>query len=312
MPSPRIPGPDDWPTWTLIEGERLELAQEERPFFEAAAALVAEFGELAALLAQAQPAAPEDGAEDEAPARDEAILCGLTVRIVKLTRRLVAETYEGRGELQLLLDREIFSSTAAMAYLLRGRSDRFEAFVREGLRADRAVWRHLDGNLELRDGEALPLEQRMRERLARSFELAGLSPDDEGDDAVPAWPSLDGQLEAIGEPAAHRMHQLGADAVHGHWNELHTHHLRGAAGGPRALEPKLEWSSAQVQPLTAVAIQASRVMAVYSRRLGHEVADAFRDKFLDLAGRAALVDRHHEDFSSRASSSRGGAVEDPG
>ena len=320
MPSPRIPGPDDWPTWTLIEGERLELAQEERPFFEAAAALVAEFGELAALLAQAGRIAPEDGAEDPdvdpATARDEAILCGLTVRIVKLTRRLVAETYEGRGELQLLLDREIFNSTAAMAYLLRGRSDRFEAFVRESLRADREIWRHLDGNRELRDGEALPLEQRMRERLARSFALAGLSPDDAADDPVPAWPSLDGQLEAIGEPAAHRMHQLGADAVHGHWNELHTHHLRAAAGGPRALEPKLEWSSAQVQPLTAVAIQASRVMAVYSRRLGHEVADAFRDKFLDLAGRAALVDRHHEDYSSRSSSSspggssRGGAVED--
>ena len=293
--SPNLPGPDEWPTWTLIERERLEVAHNERPFLEGAASLVTEFGELASLLVRAW--APPSAVA--ASARNEAILCALAVRIVKLTRRLVAETYEHRAELQLLLDREIFVSTAAMAYLLRGGGDRFEAFVRDGLRADRAVWRHLDGNRELRDGEALPMEQRMRERLARSFELAGVDPDaPEADES--GWPSLDEQLAAIGEPDAHRMHQLGADSIHGLWNELHTHHLRAGLEGVDDLEPRLEWTSAQVQPLTAVAIQASRVMAAWSRRIGHETAEAFRDKFLDIAGRAALVDRFHEEYLARA------------
>ena len=293
--SPNLPGPDEWPTWTLIERERLEVAHNERPFLEGAASLVTEFGELASLLVQAW--APPSAVA--ASARNEAILCALAVRIVKLTRRLVAETYEHRAELQLLLDREIFVSTATMAYLLRGGGDRFEAFVRDGLRTDRAVWRHLDGNRELRDGEALPMEQRMRERLARSFELAGVDPDEpEADES--GWPSLDEQLAAIGEPDAHRMHQLGADSIHGLWNELHTHHLRAGLEGVDDLEPRLEWTAAQVQPLTAVAIQASRVMAAWSRRIGHETAEAFRDKFLDIAGRAALVDRFHEEYLARA------------
>ncbi len=293
--SPNLPGPDEWPTWTLIERERLEVAHNERPFLEGAASLVTEFGELASLLVRAW--APPSAVA--ASARDEAILCALAVRIVKLTRRLVAETYEHRAELQLLLDREIFVSTAAMAYLLRGGGDRFEAFVRDGLRADRAVWRHLDGNRDLRDGETLPMEQRMRERLARSFELAGESPDEpEADES--GWPSLGEQLAAIGEPDAHRMHQLGADSIHGLWNELHTHHLRAGLEGVDDLEPRLEWTAAQLQPLTAVAIQASRVMAAWSRRIGHETAEAFRDKFLDIAGRAALVDRFHEEYLARA------------
>ena len=292
---PHLPGPGEWPTWSLIERELLELAQDERPFLEGAASLVAEFGELAALLVGAW--APPSVAA--ASARNEAILCALAVRIVKLTRRLVAETYEHRAELQLLLDREIFVSTAAMAYLLRGGGDRFEAFVRDGLRTDRAVWRHLDGNRELRDGEVLPMEQRMRERLARSFELAGVDPDAPEGDAS-GWPSLDEQLAAIGEPDAHRMHQLGADSIHGLWNELHTHHLRAGLGSAHELEPRLEWTASQVQPLTALAIQASRVMAAWSRRIGHETAEAFRDKFLDVAGRAALVDRFHEEYLARA------------
>lgn len=314
MTSSRMPTSEDWPTWTLIEVERFESAQDERPFLEVAASLVTEFGELSMLLVQARP----PSAEDRVTARNEVILCGLAVRIGKLTRRLVAETYEGRSELQLLLDREIFTSTVTMAYLLRGGAERFEAFVREGLRVEQAVWLHLDKNLELRNGQALPMEQRMRQRLERSFELAALSPDDDVSfdwpsltgqlDAIgesdthrmsPPWPPLKDQLAAIGEPDAHRMHQLGADSIHGAWNELLTHHMR-YGGDSHVLEPKLEWSSAQVQPLTAVAIQASRVMAAYSRYLSHEVADAFRDKFLDIAGRASVVDRLHEEYLARS------------
>ena len=125
MPAPRLPAPDEWPSWALVDRDLLSTAQDERPYLETAAALVTEFGELTALLARTseQP----DGSPVR-QGRNEAVLYGLTTRIVKLTRRLAAETYEGRGELQLLIDREIFTSTAALAYLLRGRSDRFDAF----------------------------------------------------------------------------------------------------------------------------------------------------------------------------------------
>ena len=136
MPTARLPAPDEWPNWSLVDRDLLMHARDERPFLETAATLVTEFGELTALLARTheQP----DGVPVR-QGRNEAILSGLTTRIVKLTRRLAAETYEGRGELQLLIDREIFTTTAALAYLLRGRGDRFEAFVRDSLRADRDV-----------------------------------------------------------------------------------------------------------------------------------------------------------------------------
>ncbi len=296
MPDARLPAPDEWPTWALVDRDLLVHTRDERPFLETAAALVTEFGELTALLARTheQP----DGVPVR-QGRNEAILSGLTTRIVKLTRRLAAETYEGRGELQLLIDREIFTSTAALAYLLRGRRDRFEAFVRNSLHADRDVWQHLDNNRDLRAGDNLPQETRMRRRLERSFGLAGIHPPELELDEDSEWPDVSGQVRAIGEPDAYRMHQLGADEVHGVWNELVTHHLRTDDDGLTWLGPKLGWSPAVVQPLTAVAIQGSRVMAAYARHLGHEVAAAFRDKYLDLAGRAALTDRLHEEYLER-------------
>ena len=298
MPIAWLPDPDDWPSWALVDRDVLVHARDERPFLETAAALVTEFGELSALLARTQTY-PEPGIP-VLQGRDAAVLCGLTVRIGKLTRRLAAETYEGRGDLQLLLDREIFASTAALAYLLRGRGDRFEAFVRDSLHFDRDVWQHLDNNRDLRDGDNLPQEQRMRRRLERSFGLAGVDPAELDLDEESAWPDVSGQVRAIGEPDAYRMHQLGSDAVHGVWNELVTHHLRTDPDGLAWLGPKIEWSPANVQPLTAVAIQGSRVMAAYARHLGHDVAEAFRDKYLDLAGRAALTDRMHEEYLERA------------
>ena len=296
MPTARLPAPDEWPNWSLVDRDLLVHAREERPFLETAATLVTEFGELTALLARTheQP----DGVPVR-QGRNEAILVGLTTRIVKLTRRLAAETYEGRGELQLLIDREIFTTTAALAYLLRGRGDRFEAFVRDSLHADRDVWQHLDNNRDLREGDNLPQETRMRRWLERSFDLAGVDPAELGLDEDAGWPDVGGQVGAIGEPDAYRMHQLGADEVHGVWNELVTHHLHTDDDGLTWLGPKLGWSPAVVQPLTAVAIQGSRVMAAYARHLGHEVAEAFRDKYLDLAGRAALTDRLHEEYLER-------------
>ncbi len=296
MPTPRLPAPHEWPNWSLVDRDLLVHAREERPFLETAATLVTEFGELTALLARTheQP----DGVPVR-QGRNEAILYGLTTRIVKLTRRLAAETYEGRGDLQLLIDREIFTTTAALAYLLRGRGDRFEAFVRDSLHADRDVWQHLDNNRDLREGDNLPQETRMRRRLERSFDLAGVDPAELDLDDESGWPDVGGQVGAIGEPDAYRMHQLGADEVHGVWNELVTHHLHTDDDGLTWLGRKFGWPPAVVQPLTAVAIQGSRVMAAYARHLGHEVADAFRDKYLDLAGRAALTDRLHEEYLER-------------
>ncbi|MXZ62399.1 MAG: hypothetical protein F4Y98_02010 [Chloroflexi bacterium] len=296
MPAPRLPAPDEWPSWALVDRDLLSTAQDERPYLETAAALVTEFGELTALLARTseQP----DGSPVR-QGRNQAVLSGLTTRIVKLTRRLAAETYEGRGELQLLIDREIFTSTAALAYLLRGRSDRFDAFVRDSLHADRDVWQHLNNNRDLRAGDNLPPGTRVGRRLERSFGLAGLDPAEFGLDEESGWPDVRGQVDAIGEPDAYRMHQLGADEVHGTWNELVTHHLRTDDDDLVWLGPKLGWSPAVVQPLTAVAIQGSRVMAAYARHLGYEVAEAFRDKYLDLAGRAALTDRMHEEYLER-------------
>ncbi|MCY4615685.1 MAG: hypothetical protein OXC71_04735, partial [Chloroflexi bacterium] len=258
MPTPRLPAPDEWPNWSLVDRDLLVHAREERPFLETAATLVTEFGELTALLARTheQP----DGVPVR-QGRNEAILYGLTTRIVKLTRRLAAETYEGRGDLQLLIDREIFTTTAALAYLLRGRGDRFEAFVRDSLHADRDVWQPLDNNRDPREGDTLPQETRMRRRLERSFDLAGVDPAELDLDDESGWPDVGGQVGAIGEPDAYRMHQLGADEVHGVWNELVAHHLHTDDDGLTWLGPKLGWSPAVVQPLTAVAIQGSRVMA---------------------------------------------------
>jgi hypothetical protein len=286
-----LPRDDEWPVWTRIDAHLLEHAQGEEPFFETAIALATEFGQLTELLARAAPAAR---VLDEPHDR---LLLGLAVRTVKLTRRLIAETFEGRGEVQALLDRELFETVSDAAYVLRGGPERSRALLRDSLRADARVLRHLDNNRASRGGESLPLEDRMRARLEASFELAGVPREEVDAGAGPDWPSIEDRLAAVGEPDAHAMHQLGADVVHGLWNELLAFHLDAGEAGTA---PRLDWSSPRVQPLHAVAIQGSRVMAAYARNLGHDVAAAFRDKYLELAHRAAEADRMHEEYLARA------------
>jgi len=303
-----LPGEGEWPTRTFIEMPRLEAAQSEEPFLEAAMELATEYGRFAALLAAVRAVGPHD---TEASRLALAIQRGLIVRIVKFSQRLLAETYEGRGETQALFDRLLFETTAALAFLLRGNSARAQAFVRDSLRADRLVWEHLDHNQDQRQDIALPQEVRMRHALRRSFSLASVPPEeinleDPPDEA--AWPPLEGQLEAIGEPDAWAMHQLGSFMVHGLWNELITHHLTedlAGDGGTAGLDTKVNWSRARVEPLFALVIQGSRVLAAYAMRLGPEATDGFRGKLLDLARRAADADRQHELYLARADVPRG-------
>lgn len=299
-----LPGEQNWPERTFLDMPLLEAAPSEEPYLEAGMALATEYGRFATLLAAVRVDGPHD---TELMRRSHAIQRALIVRIVKLSQRMLAETYEGRGETQALYDRLLFETTATLAFLLRGGASRADAFLRDSLRADRLVWDHLDRNQDQREDISLPQEVRMRQALRRSFGIAGVAPGEIDLDGAPdetAWPPALTQLELIGEPDAWAMHQLGSFMVHGLWNELITHHL--AEDLERdGLEVNLNWSRARVEPLYALVIQGSRVLAAYAMRLGPEVADAFRGKLLDLARRAADADRQHELFLARADAPRG-------
>lgn len=287
-----LPTAGDWPTPHLLDYRRLEVARTNEPFQEAALGFATEFGELTALLATVRPSLPLP----HPAARNAAILRGLTVRVVKLTRAFITATVVGHGELQTLFDRLLFESLVDIAYLLRGGPDSFEAFARDALRHDRELLDHLGRNRDLRHGEELPMEQRARQAIEAKLALAGLTardvplPGEPGD-----WPPMEARLEAIGEPDARAMHQLGAGSTHGLWHELVTYDLEG-----ENLEAKLSWSRPLTQPLFALPIQGGRIMAAYAGHLGTEATTAFRDRYLDLTRRATAADLLHEEYMARA------------
>lgn len=287
-----LPAKGDWPAPQLFDRRRLELARANGPFHEAGLGFSTEFGELTALLAPVRWLDLASAVE----VRNAAILRAMTVRIVKLTRAFIASTVAGHGELQALYDRLLFETVVDMAYLLRGGPERFEAFARHELRHDRELLDHLGRNRALRNGAELPMEERTRERIEAKLRLAGLTaaevplPGEAG-----SWPPTEARLEAIGEPDARAMHQLGAGSTHGLWHEIASYHLDGGE-----LEAKLTWSRPLTQPLFALPIQGGRIMATYAGHLGAEAKAAFRDRYLDLVRRANAADLLHEDFMARA------------
>jgi hypothetical protein len=287
-----LPSADDWPVPQLFDRARLETAPTNEPFHETAVGLATEFGELTALLARVRPAEAPPGIE----ARNAAILRALTVRIVKLTRAFIAATLAGHGELQALYDRLLFESVVDIAYLLRGGKDRFEAFTRHALQHDRELLDHLGRNRNLRHGEEVPMEERTRLTIEAKLALAGLTAEEVPLPGEPSgWPPMEQRLEAIGEPDARAMHQLGAGSTHGLWHEIATFHLEGDT-----LDAKLSWSRPLTQPVLALPIQGGRIMAAYASHLGMQAAGAFRDRYLDLVRRATATDLLHEEYMARA------------
>ncbi|MEZ4553988.1 MAG: DUF5677 domain-containing protein [Dehalococcoidia bacterium] len=287
-----LPAQTDWPVPQLFDRRRLELAQSNAPFQEAALGFSTEFGELTALLAPVRSLDASSALE----VRNAAILRAITVRVVKLTRAFIASTMAGQGELQALYDRLLFETIVDMGYLLRGGPDRYDAFTRYELRHDRELLDHLGRNRALRSGNELPMEQRTRERIEAKLSTAGLSADTVPLPGEPSgWPPFEERLGAIGEVDARAMHQLGAGSTHGLWHEIVTYHLEGDG-----LDARLAWSRPLTQPLFALPIQGGRIMATYATHLGPEAKAAFRDRYLDLVRRANGADLLHEDFMARS------------
>lgn len=98
--------------------------------------------------------------------RDEAIRCGLLVRLGKLCRLLLADTCEIGGGQQLALSRQIFDTTATLTYLsVDDDGSRHQAFVEDSLVAEREIVRDIDRRQSGDGGSPWAIEDRMRRSI---------------------------------------------------------------------------------------------------------------------------------------------------
>ena len=234
------------------------------------------------------------------PGRNEGILRGLAVRVVKWLDRLVAASVEDNGEAQLVFERFTLESLINLAYLLQGPEDRFEAFVWDGMTTARTRRDTIRKHVKAR-GVATPIEERQLDAIEREATLAGC----DLDRPVSQWPRLppvEQRIKSVldvGSLVYDFGYRIGSVGVHGTWKDLMGRHVTSDG----RYEPILEWREADPTPLLAATVLGGTILGSYAQHLGYPI---LASDLSSLARDSAEVNRlYHPLYES----SRGGRSE---
>ena len=230
--------------------------------------------------------------------RNQAILVGHLVRMMKLMRTLIRQISDGHGgDQQLAITRQFIDSAATVIYLLSDSGDesRFDSYVWDSLIAEREFLKDVKQQIALRDSPAWPIEDRIESSIQATYIAAGVSEDD-----IPArknnnWPSAKQRIDLL-SPTAYSAYRTGSNAVHGAFADLIKHHL---IEKPDGFVPDLDPMGFKPQPLLAMSLMGLDAAASYLVKYFPDAAREAREKLTSIHDRLGEVDLHHEYYLER-------------
>jgi len=281
---------DALPDEPVVDLSDLQGADSEEPFIHASFDLLRDAaGLMTAIAGLRRDNQPESGLE-----RNQAILVGHMVKLVKLARALVRQLSDGHdGDLQLPIFREALESIATVHYLLDddGSGKRFDAYVNDSMIAEREFKKDVDDQIARR-GMMLPIEKRILSSIASSFEAAGVRENSLPSRKVNGWPSAEKRVRDLG-PTAYSAYRMGSNAVHGAFSDIEKNHLvRKGDGFELILEPV----KFRPQPLLAISLLMNDVMLSYLSVWVPEAQESFTKRLMNLRTKLNNVDTWHENY----------------
>jgi hypothetical protein len=158
--------------------------------------------------------------------RNQAICIGLLVRLVKFMRAILAQLSHGDelGEVVLALLRCLAETSISVRYLiLKDDGAVFDEFVRTGLGPEGALYDLIQQNTAGRNGETLPMEERMLKSIERVCRLSGVSIDEVKRKHSDWGGGIKKRLIALEiEETYVSVQRVPSHAVHGTWTDLST------------------------------------------------------------------------------------------
>jgi len=229
--------------------------------------------------------------------RNEAVLGGLMVRLVKLQSGLLDQICQNRLEIANILFRCLCENIINLEYLLkRSTDDLFDEYIEYSLREEKRLLNKIEKNIVER-GYEIPIETRMKRSINRAFKISSFSTEQVDEKKWKPWgEKIYERAKKTGmEDIYFATFSLPSHAVHGNWQDLITYHLEHEKG---EFSPKLQWGYPSPQPLFAVSFLSAKVNKDYSNEIIPDCSDKDKiNKILDeFIVRISVADDLHEQF----------------
>jgi hypothetical protein len=195
--------------------------------------------------------------------RNQAICAGLMVRITKFMVVVTQLSAKGdRSEVVMALSRCIMESAINLEFLVCKHEDRFyDQFVKLSLGPERELYDQIQRNVVARNGQKLPIEERMLKRINDLCRVSGVRIEDIDRKPGDWGGGLRERLKALGKEDSYvSMQRTPSHAVHGTWVDLFNSHLEyNDKTGTYVPEGRFSWVDARaLGPIAVLVLEAVR------------------------------------------------------
>jgi hypothetical protein len=280
---------------TIIDVKKINEFSSEDGFMNLAVELLKEIAIITTVLACSYRL--DDNNAPRMWTRNEAIVGGLLVRITKLQSSFLDQICQERMETAMILFRCLGESLINIRYLLEKNTDEMsDKFIEYSLREEKRLLNEINDNISKR-GYELPIEQRMKKSINRSFTTSNFKPEDVNENNREPWEkTIYNRAKIVGmEKMYTSLFSLPSHDVHGNLQNLISNHLEFEDG---EFSPNPDWTRPRPQPLLVLCILFADANRLFLERTMPDSPD--RKKIIemleDVNSRAKVVDSLHEKF----------------
>lgn len=176
--------------------------------------------------------------------RDQAVIAGNLVRLIKLNTSFLQNTCEHKVEICFIINRCIAETYINLQYLLKNSEEGvIKNYIKNSLITEKDLWNIIKNNIENRDGEVHAIEGRMQESIKRSFEQSDFELDEVFRSSK--WKSVASRAGVVANDRFYPVYYgIGSHSVHGNWQDILFNNLSKTDTG---FKIKLGWNPVRPQ-----------------------------------------------------------------
>lgn len=225
--------------------------------------------------------------------KDEAVIGGNMTRLIKLNTSFLQNICEGRLEICYILNRCIAETAINTKFILIEGEDRVKRnYIKNSLITEKELWETILTNVKNRNGDVLPIEERMKKSIQSSFDKSDF--DLEEVKRSSKWKSIKERANVVaGEMFYTVYYGISSHSIHGNWQDILISNLRKVENG---FELNLDWNKPRPQIIDGPIILNLDIVDIFCENelIENEISTLIREKCKLLTNYQTDLSVNHE------------------
>jgi len=239
--------------------------------------------------------------EDEIPlkiSKEEAVLGGNLVRLVKLNTSFLQNICESKMEICYIINRCIAETFINTKYILVEGEDRVKRnYIKHSLITEKELWETILTNIKGRNGNVLPIEERMQSSIKRCFDESDFDFDEVQKSSK--WKSIKSRAEQVSNEMFYSVYYgLSSHSVHGNWQDILVNNLEKEDDG---FKLNLSWNRPRPQIMDGPIVLNIEIVKAFCENgvIKNETSSLIKDKCVELTEYILCLSNAHERWMNK-------------